>query len=61
MMKGWKTVTFGLFMVVVPPALTYIGGIDWTSIGVSPAAAAVIGGIVIALRAVTSTAIGKGV
>lgn len=58
-MKGWKTVTFGLFMIVVPPALNYLGGIDWQSLGISPAESAVIGAVIIALRAVTSTPIGK--
>ena len=58
--KGWKTVAFGLFMVVVPPALTFLGGVDWTSIGVSPAVAAAIGVVIIGLRAMTSTPIGKG-
>jgi threonine aldolase len=57
--KGWKTVGFGLLMVVAPAALTYLGGIDWTSIGVSPGVAAAIGAVIIGLRAITSTSIGK--
>lgn len=59
-LKGWKTVAFGLVMIVVPPALTYLGGVDWTSLGVSPAVSAGIGAAIIGLRAMTSTAIGKG-
>ncbi len=58
-MKGWKTVAFGAFMVVVPPLLTYVGGINWTSLGVSPGVAAAIGLIVIGLRAATTTPVGK--
>jgi hypothetical protein len=58
--KGLKTVGFGLLMVVGPAALTYLGGIDWASLGISPLTSAIIGAIVIGLRAVTSTPIGKG-
>ena len=36
--KGWKTVIFGLAVIVVPSALTYLGNIDWTTLGISPAA-----------------------
>jgi len=58
-MKGFKTVAFGLALVVIPPAVTYLGGVDWASIGVSPAVSTVIGLAVIGLRAVTNTAIGS--
>jgi hypothetical protein len=58
-MKGWKTIIFGSAMVVVPPALSYFGGVDWTTIGISPAASSVIGAAIIALRAVTSSPIFK--
>ncbi len=58
--KGWKTVAFGLAMIIVPPALTYLGGIDWTSLGVSPGISAAIGMAIIGLRAATSTPIGQG-
>lgn len=58
--KGWKTVAFGLVMIIVPPALTYLGGVDWTSLGVSPAMAAAIGAAIIGLRAVTNTPVMKG-
>jgi hypothetical protein len=57
-LKGWRTVLFGLAVIVVPPALTYLGGIDWTSFGISPAVAGVIGVAIISLRAATSTALG---
>lgn len=58
-LKGWKTVIFGLFMAIAPTVLTYVAGIDWTSLGISPAVGAIIGGIVIGLRTVTTTPITK--
>ncbi|MGD0564523.1 MAG: hypothetical protein ABSA66_15710 [Roseiarcus sp.] len=57
-MKGFKTIAFGLALVVIPPAVTYLGGVDWTTLGLSPGVSAAIGLVVIALRAVTTTAIG---
>ncbi len=57
--KGYKTVALGLLMVVGPAALNYLGGVDWTVLGVSPAAGAIIGAAIIALRAVTNSPIGK--
>lgn len=57
--KGWKTVIFGLAVIVVPSALTYLGNIDWTTLGISPAAASVIGLAIVALRAATNTALGS--
>jgi threonine aldolase len=58
-MKGWKTVIFGALLAIGPAALTYLGGVDWTSFGISPATSAMIGAIIIGLRAVTSTPVGK--
>jgi hypothetical protein len=58
-MKGWKTVIFGALMAIVPPLLTYVGGVDWHALGVSPGVSAAIGAAVIALRAVTNTPIGS--
>lgn len=58
-MQGWKTVAFGLLTAVAPVVLTYLGGVDWTSLGIHPAMAGAIGAIIIALRAMTSTPIGK--
>jgi hypothetical protein len=57
--RGWKTIGFGLVMVIVPPALTYLGGIDWTTLGIHPGLAAAIGVVIMALRAATSTAVGR--
>lgn len=58
-MKGFKTVAFGLVVAVAPALVTYLGGVDWTLLGISPGVAAGIGLAVIGLRAVTSTAIGS--
>lgn len=58
-MKGFKTIAFGLVMIVAPPALVYLGGVDWTSLGISPSASAAIGAIIIGLRAVTNSSIGS--
>ena len=57
-MKGFKTVAFGLALVVIPPAVTYLAGVDWTTLGLSPGVSATIGLVIIGLRAVTNTAIG---
>lgn len=59
LVKGLKTVAFGLALVVIPPAVTYLGGVDWTALGISPTNSAAIGLVVIGLRAVTNTAIGS--
>jgi hypothetical protein len=57
--KGFRTVAFGLFVAVAPAAVTYLGGVDWTTLGISPGVAAALGLAVVGLRAVTSTAIGQ--
>lgn len=58
-MKGWRTIAYGLALVVVPPAITYLAGVDWSQY-VPPNVAVVISGVItIALRMVTTTTIGK--
>lgn len=57
--KGWRTVGFGLALAVLPNALTYLAGVDWTKVVGPNAAAAIAGAVVIALRAITTTPIGK--
>lgn len=54
-MKGFRTVIFGLMVAVVPAALTYLGGVDWTAFGINPMLAGALGAAIIALRAITST------
>lgn len=58
-MKGFKTIALGAAVAILPTALTYLGGVDWTSIGLSPAMGGLLGSAIIALRAVTNTAIGQ--
>jgi len=59
-LKGLRTVAVGLALAIVPQAAAYLFSIDWTQVaGVSPNAATVIGVLMIALRAVTNTAVGK--
>lgn len=56
--KGFRTVILGAFVAIAPALLTYVGGIDWTSLGISPATAAIIGTAIVAVRAITNTSIG---
>lgn len=59
MLTGFKTLIFGAAVAIAPSLLTYLGGVDWTTIGIAPGVAGAIGAGIIALRAVTSTPIGK--
>lgn len=54
-MKGFRTVLAGAALVVAPPLVEYFGGVDWVSLGVSPAAGAAIGLLIIGLRAATDS------
>lgn len=58
-MKGWKTVIFGALLAVVPALTDYLGAVDWKAIGLAPSTAALLGAAVIALRAATTTPLGK--
>ena len=57
--KGTRTIIFGLGVAILPAALNYIGGIDWTSFGVSPSAGVFLGLAVMGLRTITNTPVGK--
>lgn len=59
MMKGYKMLTFGLLTAVLPAVLTFLGGIDWTTIGISPGMGAMLGAAIVALRVATTTPIGQ--
>jgi hypothetical protein len=59
MLTGFKTLIFGAAVAVAPSLLTYLGGVDWTTIGISPTAGGVIGAVIIGLRTMTSTPVGK--
>jgi hypothetical protein len=58
-LKGFRTVAFGLVVAVAPAAVTYLGGVDWTTLGISPGVAGALGLIVVGLRAITTTAVGQ--
>jgi hypothetical protein len=57
--KGYRTFFFGLVTAVGPTIYTYLSGYDWTKIGISPAAGAFIGVIIMGLRSITTTPPGK--
>lgn len=52
-----KMMLFGLATAVGPAALYYLGDVDWTKFGLSPAAGMVIGAIIMGLRYKTSGAV----
>ena len=59
-LRGLRTVAVGLTLAIVPQVMMYVFSIDWTHVaGISPNAASVIGLVMVGLRAVTTTAIGK--
>lgn len=57
--KGLRTLAVGAAIAVGPSLLTYVGGVDWTQFGLSPTAGAVIGVLVMGLRTITNTPVGK--
>ncbi len=58
MLAGFKTFALGLGLTIVPQIISYVGNFDFVKeFGLSPNAASVIGVVMIALRAVTSTPI----
>lgn len=59
-MKGFKTFAYGFAVAVLPAAMQYIGGVDpVATFGVSPSTGAMIGAGIMALRAVTNSAVFK--
>lgn len=59
MLKGWRTLGWNLLLVIAPPALTYLAGVNWADY-VNPTYAAMVAGVVgIALRVVTTSAVGR--
>ena len=58
-MKGFKTLAFNALVIAAGALLPWIAGLDWTDY-VSPTVATIIVGLAnIALRFVTTTAIGR--
>lgn len=59
MLQGFKTILVGLAWVVLPPAVDYIGNIDWTKY-VDPKWAPIAAGVsMILMRLVTTTGVFK--
>jgi hypothetical protein len=58
-MKGWKTILTGLGIAIAVPGLTYLSGVDWTQYVAPNVALAISGGLMIALRVVTSSPVFK--
>lgn len=60
-LSGFKTVFAGLVFAAGPAAISYIGNIDVAkTFGLSPTAGAIVGAVMIGLRAVTNSAIFSG-
>jgi hypothetical protein len=57
-MKGYKTIAAGLAMVILPPALQYLAGIDWSQLVGAKYSLVLSGLIMIGLRLVTTTPVG---
>lgn len=55
MLKGYKTIIWGLLLAMASPALEYLAGLDWTTIVNPTYAGLVVGAITIALRYVTNS------
>ena len=57
-MKGFRTIAVGTLVAVLPNALTYLAGIDWTQHVDANVALAISGVLTIALRCLTTTPVG---
>ena len=61
LLSGFKTVFAGLILAVGPSTISYIGNVDVVrTFGLSPAAGAVVGALMIGLRAITNSSIFSG-
>jgi hypothetical protein len=56
-LKGFRTIGVGLAIAIVPAALTYLIGVDWTHLVGPNVAMLIAGGLTIAMRYVTDTTI----
>jgi hypothetical protein len=57
--KGWRTFAASFLVAMLPAFLSWIGGIDWTSIGISPQVGIFLGLLFASLRGMTTTPPGK--
>ena len=56
MLSGFKTLAVGLALAIAPQLIAYVTSFDFVhTFGLSPNAASIVGVIMIALRAVTTT------
>ena len=60
-LKGFRTFVLGAIVAVAPAFMTYVAGVDWSHYGLSPAAGVLIGGLIVSLRAITTTPPGKAI
>src|SRR5579864_9151006 len=60
-MKGFRTILFGAVVATAPVLLDYLANVRWTDYVSGEAAAMITGIIVIALRVVTTTPVGKAI
>ena len=61
MLTGYRTFIVGLLVAIGPTALSYLGGFDWTKVGLSTNLATLISGtLMVGLRAITTTPPTKG-
>ncbi|MDE2363142.1 MAG: lysozyme [Hyphomicrobiales bacterium] len=58
-MKGYRTLVVGLALAIAPAALQYLGAVDWSAL-IGPRGAFFVSGLVaVAMRAITTTPVGK--
>jgi hypothetical protein len=56
MLTGFKTFAIGLGLALLPQAISYVSNFDFVhTFGLSPNAATIIGVVIIAMRAATTT------
>src|SRR5262245_44760441 len=58
-LKGWKTILAGLAVAVLPEAMTYLSGVDWTKYVAPNTALMISGALMIGMRVITTTSIFK--
>lgn len=56
MLTGFRTFAIGIGLAILPQVINFLTGFDFVhTFGLSPNAASIVGALIIALRAVTST------
>jgi hypothetical protein len=58
MMQGYKTISLGLAMAILPEALKYLNLVDWTQYIPPQYAPIVTGLLMVAMRFMTTTPVG---